>query len=182
MNTTIKERLLSTLFWKETLLHTPLWVWLLLIILIRMGIATSKERPVHFSRMFLAPLIFMIWGLWTITSTFSHLGYSLISYIVFIFPGVLIAYLLYSKYQSFFKKGTVTFKKKSYLPLFIILINFVVKYLLNVLLSSSPTFYNDTLFNIIYSSINGLSVGLFFGGILYTFYMQSRLNRSTLES
>ncbi|PFL82660.1 DUF6622 family protein [Bacillus cereus] len=167
---------------KEVLIRTPLWVWILLFILIKRGIAISQERPINLSKMFLVPVIFMMWGLEKIINKFSHLGYCLISYTIFILPGILIGYLLYKKYQIYFKQDTVIFRKKCYLPLIIILINFFVKYLLNVTLEVSSPFYDDIAFNVMYSAISGLSVGLFFGGILYTFYMQSKLKNITLQS
>ncbi|PGL12138.1 hypothetical protein CN912_10450 [Bacillus cereus] len=167
---------------KEVLIRTPLWVWILLFILIKRGITISQERPINLSKMFLVPVIFMMWGLEKIINKFSHLGYCLISYTIFILPGILIGYLLYKKYQIYFKQDTVIFRKKCYLPLIIILINFFVKYLLNVTLEVSSSFYDDIAFNVMYSAISGLSVGLFFGGILYTFYMQSKLKNITLQS
>ncbi|MCU4863954.1 hypothetical protein OB981_28465 [Bacillus cereus] len=167
---------------KEVLIRTPLWVWILLFILIKRGIAISQERPINLSKMFLVPVIFMMWGLAKIINKFSHLGYCLISYTIFILPGILIGYLLYKKYQIYFKQDTVIFRKKCYLPLIIILINFFVKYLLNVTLEVSSLSYDDIAFNVMYSAISGLSVGLFFGGILYTFYMQSKLKNITLQS
>ncbi|PFQ21758.1 DUF6622 family protein [Bacillus cereus] len=167
---------------KEIVAGTPLWIWLLLLFLIKRGIAISQERPINLSKTFLVPVIFMIWGLDTIFTKFSQLGYCLISYTIFIFLGILIGYLLYQQYQTFFEKEKVIFKKKCYLPLIIILINFFAKYLLNVTLGISSSFYDDILFNIIYAAISGLSVGLFFGGIFYTFYVQSKLNNLILKS
>ncbi|MFJ8101047.1 hypothetical protein [Lysinibacillus sp. NPDC096212] len=165
---------------REVVLRTPLSVWILLIILTKRGIAISQERPINLSKMFLVPFIFMIWGFEKMISQFSHLEICLISYFFFIFPGTLIGYLLYKKYQMFLKQESVIIRKKCYLPLIIILINFLVKYLLNVTLGISPSFYNDLSFNIIYSAINGLSIGLFFGGILYTYYVQKELNKPIL--
>ena len=165
---------------KEVLLGTPLWVWILLFILIKRGIAISQERPINLSKMFLVPFIFMLWGFEKMITQFSHLDYCLFSYFIFIFPGTLIGYLLYKKYQIFFKQESIIIRKKCYLPLIIILINFLVKYLLNVTLGISPSFYTDISFNIIYSAISGLSIGLFFGGILYTNYVQKELNKPIL--
>ncbi|RFB28222.1 hypothetical protein [Brevibacillus sp. VP] len=163
---------------KEVLMRTPFWVWILLFLLIKRGIAISQERPVNLSKMFIVPVIFMIWGFDKIITQFSHLGYCFISYTIFIFPGILIGYLMYKKYQIFFKKEALIFRKKCYLPLVIILVNFFAKYILNIALEISPSFYDNISFNIIYSAISGISVGLFFGGILYTFYIQSKLNNS----
>lgn len=165
---------------REVVLRTPLPVWLLLIILIKRGIAISQERPINLSKMFLVPFIFMIWGFEKMISQFLHVEFCLISYFFFIFPGTLIGYLLYKKYQMFFKQESVIIRKKCYLPLIIILINFLVKYLLHVTLGISPSFYNDLSFNIIYSAINGLSIGLFFGGILFTYNVQKTLNKPIL--
>lgn len=89
---------------KEVFIRTPLWVWILLFILIKRGIAISQERPINLSKMFLVPMIFMIWGLDKIITKFSYLGYCLISYTIFILPGILIGYLLYAKYQIFSSK------------------------------------------------------------------------------
>ncbi|SDC84142.1 hypothetical protein SAMN05421663_104278 [Terribacillus halophilus] len=167
---------------KEVFLRTPIWVWILLFILIKRGIAISQERPVHFTKMFLVPGIFMIWGLDKIITDFPHIIDCMTSYVIFILIGGLIGYSLYKRYQMFFMKDGIMFRTKCYLPLIVILINFAVKYLLNVFLEISPTSINDIIFNIVYSSINGLSVGLFFGGILYTYQIQSKLDRSILES
>lgn len=166
----------------EIFLRTPLWVWILLFILTKRGIAISQERPINLSKMFLVPFIFMIWGLEKMITQFSHLELCLISYFLFILPGTLIGYLLYKKYQIFHKQDLVIMRKKCYLPLIIILINFMMKYLLNVTLGISPSFYNDISFNIIYSAISGLSIGLFFGGILYTYYVHKELNKPILKS
>lgn len=148
---------------QQIISSTPIWVWLLFVLLIIMGINASQERPVNLPRMFIAPLIFMTWGLWTILTTFSHAGLALTSYIICIIPGVFIGYVLNRKFQSFYKNDRIVYKKKSYLPLFIVMLNFIIKYTTNVML----IFHHDTLFHIIYSSVSGLTVGLFFGGIIY---------------
>jgi len=165
---------------KEVLLRTPLSVWILLFFLTKRGIAISQERPINLSKMFLVPFIFIIWGLEKMITQFSHLEFCLISYFLFIFPGTLIGYWLYKKYQNFFKQESVFIRKKCYLPLIIILINFFVKYILNVTLGISPSFYNDISFDIIYSAVSGLSIGLFFGGILYTNFVLKELNKPIL--
>lgn len=162
---------------QQAISHTPQWVWILLVALIVMGVKNSREKPVVFSRMFIAPVIFMVWGLNTITQ-FNHKGFNLISYIIFIIPGLFIGYLLNRAFQSFYKNGSVLYKKQSYLPLFVVLINFLAKYALNIML----LFYQGTFFHIIFSATNGLTVGLFFGGILYTVQMQNQLRTFTVRS
>lgn len=158
---------------QQILSSTPIWVWILLVVLIKMGMNTSQERPVNLPKMFLAPLIFMIWGLWTITTTFSQLGLTMTSYIIFIIPGIFIGYSLNKQFQAFYKKDSIVYKKQSYLPLMVVLLNFIVKYVLNVML----IFYHNTFFHIVYSSVNGLTVGLFFGEIIYTYLVKLKYSK-----
>ncbi|AIQ49268.1 hypothetical protein R70723_27720 [Paenibacillus sp. FSL R7-0273] len=162
---------------QQVISSTPAWVWALLAALIIMGLRNSQEKPVNFIRMLIAPLIFMIWGLWTLTTKFDQVGYTLMSYILFIIPGFVIGYLLNKAFQSFAAQAGIIYKKQSYLPLIVVLINFAVKYALNVML----VFYHSTLFHLIYSAANGLTVGLFFGGILYTLKMQTELRSAAVR-
>lgn len=158
---------------KDVIFHTPTWVWILLIALVVMGFLTSKESPVKLSRMFITPLIFITWGLWTITTTLPHVLICLLSYSICIIPGILIGYILNKNFQHYFLFNSEVYKEKSYLPLIIVLINFVTKYTLNVILVFHQSIY------ITYSAINGLTVGLFFGGIIYTCLITSKLNHSS---
>ncbi|MBM6384098.1 MAG: hypothetical protein JSY10_08895 [Paenibacillus sp.] len=159
---------------QQIIVNTPTWVWMLLVALFILGIKNSQERAVNLAKMFVAPLIFMIWGLWTITTSFSHIGVTLTSYVIFIVPGFLIGYILNKNFQAFYIKNSTFYKKTSYLPLVIVLLNFVVKYGLNVML----VFYHSDLFHVVYSSANGLTVGLFFGGIVYTILIKSEIKNS----
>ena len=161
----------------QVITHTPTWVWILLVVLIVLGLRNSKEREVNVSRMLLAPLIFMVWGIWTITS-FPQTGAALTSYIIFIIPGLWIGYFLNRNFQGMYIKGSVMFFKQSLLPVIIVLINFVVKYTLNV----SLIFNNNNFFHVVYAAANGLTVGLFFGGIIYTLLMKSRLSNSSISN
>ncbi|OAB39365.1 hypothetical protein PMSD_05435 [Paenibacillus macquariensis subsp. defensor] len=162
---------------QQIIANTAIWVWILLAVLVILGVRGSQEKKVNIKRMFIAPLIFMIWGLWTITTSLPHPGFNLIFYIIFVIPGFVIGYVLNQNFQGFRLHNSIVLKKQSYLPLFVVLLNFIVKYILNVML----VFYHSTFFHAVYSSGNGLTVGMFLGGILYTSIVTSQLKNTRNE-
>ncbi len=42
--------------------HVPVWVWLLLAFLLRRGYAALYDRQMSTGRLFLLPVLFLIWG------------------------------------------------------------------------------------------------------------------------
>lgn len=44
------------------LTHTPLWVWVVLALLIKRGLAATQPNCIALSRLFLLPLAFSVWG------------------------------------------------------------------------------------------------------------------------
>lgn len=50
-------------FVSQVLIHTPIWVWLLLAFLVSRGMAALSPRDVAPNRMLILPLIFLVWGL-----------------------------------------------------------------------------------------------------------------------
>ncbi|SDT53445.1 hypothetical protein SAMN05444162_4822 [Paenibacillaceae bacterium GAS479] len=153
----------------EIIKLTPLYVWVLLAFLIQRGISTSQEREVNIPKSFLVPGIFIFWGLYTILSNFAHPYYALLFYAVFLCIGVYLGSKMYQNNYRFLVKNGTLFRAKNYLPLFIILVNFVIKYSLNIYMYIDPEAVNRVSFNVLYTSISGTTVGLFFGGILVTY-------------
>lgn len=149
----------------QIITHTPIWVWFLLIFLIFRGIKSSHEQEFNLKLSFIFPLVFIIWGFQTICSHFTYIYLSTLTYLVSLAMGGLIGFFIYKRYQHFFLQKGKIYKKKSYLPLFIVLINFIVKYISNVILAMHPNFYNILKFNILYTVFGGICAGLFLGGI-----------------
>lgn len=154
---------------------TPFYVWIIFIFLITRGINASKDGELSFSKMFIMPFIFIVWGLEKLFTSFSYLGISMIAYTAFIGLGILVSYFLYSRYRKLYIKDSSVFRTGSYLPMTIMMTNFFVKYLLNVAMSVNPVLYNTLFFNILYSLLSGFSVGLFIGGILQAYNAYSHL-------
>lgn len=158
----------------EIISGTPFYVWILLIFLLKRGLNSAKDGEISFPKMFIVPLIFMVWGLEKLFTGFSYLNIAMILYIIFMCLGLLISYFLYSRYRKLYIKNNSLYKTGTYLPLIFIIVNFFVKYILNVALSINPSLYSTLYFSALYSLLCGFSVGLFIGGILqaYTAYSQ----------
>ena len=56
----------------QILSHTPIWVWVILIVLIKRGMALQTDSPVSLAKSFIMPAIFILWGLDTIVTKFHQ--------------------------------------------------------------------------------------------------------------
>ncbi|WP_124065917.1 DUF6622 family protein [Clostridium sp. E02] len=158
----------------EVLTQTPIIVWVLLVILIKRGQAATQDARISFSKMLLVPTIFIIWGLMKLFTKFAYFGESVCVYVVLAAIGSMVGYSLYSRFRKVYKKENDFYRTGTYLPLMIILVNFSVKYCLNVAVSIQPFLYNNFEFNLLYSIACGFSVGLFIGGLLQAYVACSR--------
>ncbi|MFT8917238.1 MAG: DUF6622 family protein [Oenococcus sp.] len=155
--------------------HTPFWVWIVLFILIKRGRALMTESPVSVGRSCLMPAIFIIWGLNTIVDRFQSPNVLLSFYIGALVPGFLFSYYLYKNRRFHVNHDGLLIQEGSRLPIIIMLSNFLVKYLLNVILATQPGLYANLPFNIFYGCICGFTIGLFFGGIFKSMQAKRQL-------
>lgn len=158
----------------QILSHTPVWVWIILLILIKRGISLQKDSPVSLAKSFIMPTIFILWGLDTIATKFHFPLYILTTYLLCLVLGACASLYLYRN-KRFYIQNNVLMQSGSKLPLCIMMSNFCIKYCLNVLLSTHSSLYSLLSFNIIYGIISGFTVGLFFGGIIKSVQAKTRL-------
>lgn len=145
--------------------NTPIWVWFILAFLLIKGIAAIKDQRVSLIKSLVVPFVFIVWGLEKVFAKFEFSFVIIIIYLIFILIGVSFSYYLYRNRKFYIKKG-IMFQTGSYIPIIVMLSNFLVKYILTLSVSVSPKLYNDLFFNIVYGIICGFTVGLFFGNIL----------------
>lgn len=151
----------------EIINNTPFWVWVVLVILIKRGMSLINDSPASIGRSLIMPFIFVIWGLNTVVNKFASPNTLLSFYLAALILGFLFSYLLYMR-RSFYVEDGQLIQEGSALPLVIMLTNFLVKYILNVILAIHPVLYTQMNFNIFYGIVSGFTVGLFFGGIYKT--------------
>lgn len=169
------------MFLIEVIKRTPLMVWAILALLITRGLNATKDGEISFTKMLIVPLTFIIWGLKKLFSSFQYLNIALICYVFAAGLGSIAGYVLYTRFRGIYKKEGVFYRTGSYLPLVIILVNFFIKYVLNVILAIQPELYRNLEFNLIYSVICGFSVGLFIGGFYQVFVGCRRYEESQIR-
>lgn len=158
----------------QILSHTPIWVWIILIILIKRGIALQIDSPVSIAKGAIMPAIFILWGLNTIVTQFHYPLYLIVVYCLCLGCSAYTSLYIYRN-KRFYVQNSVLMQSGSNIPLSIMMSNFCIKYCLNVLLSMQPSLYSVFGFNIIYGIISGFTVGLFFGGLIKSYQEKMRL-------
>jgi len=159
----------------EIVQHTPIWVCLLFAFLLSRGISASQERKVDIPKSLIVPTIFILWGVYNIFANFSFRLYAFSIYIVCLGVGTFLGYKLYSRRHRLFLKNGVLFHTKNYIPLLVILINFIIKYTLNVYMYINADVVHSLNFIFLYTIASGITAGLFCGGIVNTYQQKTKL-------
>lgn len=152
----------------DILKGTPIYVWIILIILLKRAKKASQEHEVNIGKSMIVPTIFALWGLESIIH-FPNIISSLVVYIITALCGLGVGYFIYSKNRKVFMKNNHVYIGKSIVPIIIILGNFIIKYGLNIYMDINQNAIHTFSFDIVYSIACGLSVGLFFGGIIQVY-------------
>lgn len=154
---------------------TPIWVWLILAYLIIKGIGLRKDGVVSVGKSFIVPSFFIIWGLWKVFTGFNYPLETFLMYLLWLVIGSFSGLKMYGVKQTFYFKNNSFMRAGSLMPMFVILLNFLVKYSLNVLVSINPLLAQELVFNLSYGAISGFTVGLFIGGTINMLKQKSKL-------
>lgn len=157
----------------QILLHTPSWVWMLLVVLLWRGYAMTRPQRVTQSRLALLPLMFAALSLGGVISSFGPQ------------PGALLCWaggLALSSYETQRRgtpKGAVYLARErryelpgSWVPLLLIGLIFTVKYSVGVELALHGRLRQIELFVLAVSAIYGTLSGAFLGRALRLWHLQ----------
>lgn len=153
----------------EVIINTPVYAWVILVLLVIRGRMASKDGVLCLPKAFIFPVIFIVWGLENVVNDFAFPWESILAYVVLAALGAPAGYALYKRFRSFYQKAGRIWRTGSYLPLAIMMANFLVKYLLNVALSIDPGLNGRLGFNLFYAVAGGFSVGLSLGGLIQAY-------------
>lgn len=150
----------------EILGKTPIYAWVILALLFKRGMNASKDTVLSMHKMLLFPIIFIVWGLEKVVNSFAFPGISILVYIILAMPGIAIGYVLYKRFRQFYLKDDMVYRTGTYMPMVVMMLNFFVKYVFNVVMSIHSQVYGSLEFNLCYTIICGFLVGLSIGGIV----------------
>jgi hypothetical protein len=151
----------------QTVIHTPWWVYLLLVYLIIVGLKASKSRIIPFWKIFVLPTIFLSISIQNLT-TIENIEYlSISSWIVAMLVGSLFGWWQVKRLDiKIDKKSSLIQIPGSWDTLLVILIIFVAKYYFGYEKATNPVLVAQLNFKVSMLVLSGMCTGLFLGRLL----------------
>lgn len=149
----------------SVLADTPTWVWILFAYLLLRGIKALQPRAQSLKRMFLMPLIFLVWSLIILHADFgssilSFTGFSL--FLVIGLPvGVGLVRDLPKSYQD--PQTGLIHRPGSSITLALVIFSILFKYGAGVGMALYPDLTQDVSFVTLYGGVSGFVDGIFWG-------------------
>lgn len=151
----------------QTVIHTPWWVYLLLVYLIIVGLKASKSRIIPFWKLFVLPTIFLSISIQNLT-TIENIEYlSISSWIVAMLVGSLLGWWQVKRLDiKIDKKSSLIQIPGSWDTLLVMLIIFVAKYYFGYEKATNPVLVAQLNFKVSMLALSGVCTGLFLGRLL----------------
>ena len=152
-------------------LNTPWWVYLLLVVLVKIGIRASKTSIVSFKKLFLMPVIFSFMSVHTLMTSFKVDFFAVSVWGIAIFLGVLLGWFqVFRRDLKVDKKHFLFQIPGSWSTLIIIIIIFASKYYFGYELAVDPQLVDSNWFEIAMLAVSGVCTGLFIGRLFCYIY------------
>ncbi|MEI7286839.1 DUF6622 family protein [Dickeya dadantii] len=150
-------------------LNTPVWVWLMLLFLIKRGISALQPRQIPLNRLFIVPVLFLIAGLYHLKGFSFHptILIYMISLILFCIIRISLLWKCPVEYDA--SSGLIS-RNGSPFVLILILASFIFKFAMTFLLENNLMLSMDFYFQCLWGAGTGIVTGLSWGGLLYTIY------------
>lgn len=157
------------MFLTEIFMKTPIYAWVILVLLIKRGLSAARGGALSFRNMMIFPAVFIIWGLEKIVTSFVFPWEAISFYVLMAALGAAAGQSIYTKYRTIYEKEGKFYRSGTYMPLAVMMINFLTKYVFNVAMSINPALYSSIGFNMLYAAVCGFSVGLTIGGLVQAY-------------
>lgn len=147
----------------DILAGTPAWVWVLLVFLVYRGIQASRPGVVQFWRLLILPVVFGIWGIYSVLTEFTGwLGPAVLAaaFAVGMWLGAIPARSVQVRADR--QRGLIGLPG-SWGTLVYVMVIFVAKYVLGATLDIHPPVAQQAWFVVVYAGIDGFLVGMFAG-------------------
>ena len=151
--------------------NTPIWVWVLLISLLCRGIIALFDREMRPGRIFLLPVLFLIWGIYSVVHETYCPSLSLIMMLAGTLVGAVAGWMMWWSQPPLRRSATPGLVVRSGTPLTlgIIIVAFSLKFILTSVPYLRPELGETRAFCIIFGLLTGFVDGIFWGGTLRLF-------------
>lgn len=148
--------------------ETPVWVWIMLAFLLRRGFAALYDREMAIGRLFLLPVLFLVWGTYGVITETELAGVSLTMMAAGLFAGTALGYRLWRSLPPLRNTDNpgMIIRAGTPLTLGLIVIAFSMKFTLTSALYLQPGLRSTTSFCMLFGGVTGLVDGIFWGGTL----------------
>lgn len=152
----------------EIALQTPWWVYLLFLILVKIGIKASKKNVITMKKLFIIPIVFSIMSIHTLIVSFRIDTTTISTWIGSILCGMLLGWILVRNQEvKVDKEKWLIELPGTWMTLTIILIVFISKYYFGYELTADPKLVNQSWFEFSLLFISGACTGMFIGRTLF---------------
>lgn len=160
---------------------TPIWVWVLLVFLIKRGITALSDREMRIERLFILPLIFLVWGIYSVIHETASTDASLAVMLVGLVAGIGIGWGIWNS-QPRLRNGAeenVIIRAGTPITLILIVLLFIVKFGLTASLALWPVLFYSLHYNLLFGLLSGVLDGIFWGGTLNLYTSWYRTKKKT---
>lgn len=149
----------------EIVIHTPVWVYLLLIYLIFIGIKETKSRVIKLPRIFIGPTILSALSIHTLMTTVLEAGYLIIgSWILgIVFGGILGWWQMKRLRIQVDKKRFLIHIPGTWSSMCVLLTIFAARYYLGYEQATNPILTEQLGFKVSLLAVMGICTGFFIG-------------------
>lgn len=171
--------------WQITI-HTPAWVYLLLIYLVIIGVRASKMRVVKLQSIVIIPTILAVMAVHTLMKTVTVVNELIISsWIITMLIGILLGWWQVQHLDiQVDKKRLLIQIPGTWSTMYILIIIFVTKYYFGYEQATNPILTEQLGFKVSMLAVSGVCTGLFIGkliGYLYHFKNSTEVNQVDLN-
>jgi hypothetical protein len=148
----------------EIISKTPIWVFILFIVLVIVGLLQLKDRNVSLQKAIILPISMICLSFYGLISAFGLEVKSIFCWLIGLIIAVLLNLLLkLPKNSTYDTKLKIFFIKGSIIPFILIMSIFFTKYFVAVVIAKHLAILNELSFICGISFIYGVLSGLFFG-------------------
>ncbi|AYA39660.1 hypothetical protein HZS38_03170 [Xenorhabdus nematophila] len=150
---------------------TSVWVWILLVFLIMRGIKALSDREIRVERLFLLPLVFLVWGVYGVLYQTYFSDLSLMMMGLGLIIGIAFGWALWKSQPRLKEKegSPLIIRPGTPLTLVLIVITFMSKFILSAMLSIYPVLLHSLNYNLLFGLVTGILDGVFWGATLNLF-------------
>ena len=150
----------------EIISKTPIWVFILFIVLVIVGLLQLRDRNVSLEKAIILPISMICLSFYGLISAFGLEIKSIFCWLIGLIIAVLLNLLLkLPKNSTYDTKLKIFFIKGSIIPFILIMSIFFTKYFVAVVIAKHLAILNELSFICGISFIYGVLSGLFFGRI-----------------